>query len=299
MFRKYITLLKYQTLIQLHPSEAKKIRRKIDHTEFESHLLHNVLPNLHKWKDSPEQPINPFELTPIVELPLGKDDCIGIIVETRIHEHLINTLQNYFSAVNRPALLFCSTHNLPLIMDSDLKDKVGTELFPIIIEHEPFGVRNYNELFLSEAFWNIQPIVKQILVFQTDGYFNPNSKYQLTDFAKYDYIGADWVCRIRTNGLVIDGGIGGVSLRNQSLSRAAVRRFASLGWEGGEDDFFGFYIELLGGKVARKLQCNQFCQQNEFKQYAFSVHQPSNMNRKDQLKFNRAFPDCYLTQSEH
>jgi hypothetical protein len=296
MIKKWIDGLKYKTLVEFHQSDANKIKKKINTSQFEEYLQNDLLPNLGKWQDSPSKQRNAFILKPVVkiEFPGYIDDCCGVIVETRAHEYLIKTLKNYFEVVDRPALLFCSKNNLPLIIGSELKDKIGKELFPILIENEDFGIRSYNELFLSKEFWNVQPKVEKILVFQTDGYFNPSSKYKFTDFFKYDYIGANWFYRIRTNGLIIDGGVGGVSLRNQHLSRQAVKRFAELGWEGGEDDFFGFYIELLGGRVGRKRDCDKFCQQHKFRKHTFSAHQPSNMNNNDALKFITAFPNCYL-----
>ena len=71
---------------------------------------------------------------------------------------------------------------------------------------------------------------------------------RINDYLKYDYIGSPWRAN-RNIGLWINGGNGGFSLRSLKYCRA-VSRFYDVSWPGGEDGYYAFFIEFLGGLVA-------------------------------------------------
>jgi len=107
----------------------------------------------------------------------------------------------------------------------------------------------------------------------------------LKDFSSFDYIGARWRNRLRLNGLVLDGGVGGFSIRDHSKSMECVKKFSIQNWQGGEDDFFAFHIELLGGRVGNRNECSKFCTQNQFLNKSFGAHKLSNLSRGEQVNF--------------
>jgi hypothetical protein len=108
----------------------------------------------------------------------------------------------------------------------------------------------------------------------------------------FDYIGAWWHDRLLPNGLVLDGGVGGFSLRDYKLSLEAAHRFSNINWQGGEDDFFAFHIDFLGGEVGRKSDCIRFCTQNEFLKKSYSAHQITNLNADELVKFKKYCPEA-------
>ncbi len=95
----------------------------------------------------------------------------------------------------------------------------------------------YNSLLLSKGFWKHLISRRKILIFQTDSIICPNSDFTIEDFTSYDYIGSKWP-RVRPVGLIIDGGNGGLSLRDWNLSIDCLNRFPTKKWCGGEDGYY-------------------------------------------------------------
>ena len=129
---------------------------------------------------------------------------------------------------------------------------------------------------------------KKILVFQTDAILCANSDYQLSDFLGFDYIGSKWP-RDRPVGMTIDGGNGGLSLRDWHKTVECLDRFSPKMWPGGEDGYFAFHMDLMGGRVGRGDECSRFSTQHEFLNRSFGGHKLTDL---DSLSLEQFFQYC-------
>ncbi|MBL4899047.1 MAG: hypothetical protein JKX76_05280 [Colwellia sp.] len=228
-----------------------------------------------------------------LEVNVLTDDIIGVIVETRKHSELAMVVNNFFLNTGRKIQIFHGTDNLEFILSSDIKGLITNGVvFLTALNVNQLSEDYYNSILLSEEFWLAVKARNKIIIFQTDSIICSNSNYQLLDFKVFDYIGASWGRRLLPNGIVADGGVGGFSFRDYKKSIDCVRRFPAENWKGGEDDYFSFHIELIGGKVGNKIDCAKFCSQEEFISKSFAAHQISNMTKKERIKFIKYCPDA-------
>lgn len=220
------------------------------------------------------------------------DDFVGVIVETRKHKDLEFVVNNYIENTATKVQIFHGTENLNFILSTTIKELIDNGLvFLTLICCSELSESYYNALFLNVDFWKLIKGRNKILVFQTDSLVCNNSVHMIKDFERFDYIGAQWHDRLRPNGIVLDGGVGGFSLRDYQLSLDALNRFPEQSWEGGEDNYFSFHIELIGGKVGSKKDSAIFCTQNNFINRSFGAHQLSNLNKTDKIKFLQYSPE--------
>lgn len=271
-------------------------KNKLDISQISVNDIDFIYKNLKSWKDTPSVTGKKI-LTDILE-PLKKgdavnDDCMGVIVETRSHSALEFVVCNFVEQTGKRVQLFHGKDNTAFILNSKIGSLVKKGVvFLVKLDIDSLNADYYNSLFLSEIFWELIVARDKVIVFQTDSLICDASSYQLSDFIHFDYIGAWWHSRLIPNGLILDGGVGGFSIRNYKLSIESVRRFSNHNWQGGEDDFFAFHIELLGGKVGTKSDCIKFCTQNEFLSNSYSAHQVNNLNPEALEKFLLYCPDA-------
>ncbi len=188
--------------------------------------------------------------------------------------------------------LFHSAENRELILGSPLKKEISDGIISLTCLREShFSEKTYNALLLSEAFWNSLNGRKKILIFQTDTVLCANSEYSLEEFMDFDYIGATWNPR-RPVGLVIHGGNGGLSLRDWHVSTDCLRRFPPDLWSGGEDGYFAFHGEIVGGKVGGPDDCEKFATHKRFKRMSFGAHQVQSLGEAELAKFLRYCPEA-------
>jgi hypothetical protein len=200
---------------------------------------------------------------------------IGVIIETRESLSLEKVLLNFVECTGLNVQLYCGLRNKDFVFKSRIADlvqsgKVMLNVLPVTsLTHA-----QYNAILLSETFWLSLMTHEKVIVFQTDSWICSGSPYRLSDFFHFDYIGSTWA-RKRPIGLTIDGGSGGLSLRDWRRSLEALREFEPKKWSGGEDGFFAFHIELLGGRVATMPEAGKFSTQNTFRDKSFGAHQIS------------------------
>ena len=209
----------------------------------------------------------------------------GVIVETRKNPVLEYVINNFTKNTNISIQLFHGTDNLDYIMSTSIADLVAVnKVYLTKLNTNELNASKYNALFLTEIFW--QSIIgrKKILFFQTDAISCSNSDYTIDDFVLYDYIGSKWLSH-RPVGLIIDGGNGGLSLRDWAKSYDCLSRFPPSKWSGGEDGYFAFHIELIGGKVAKGNECAQFSTQEEFLFKSWGGHKISCLARREKAAF--------------
>jgi len=209
----------------------------------------------------------------------------GIIVETRKHPAIDFVVNNFINNTQIPVQIFHGKNNLDFIMSTTISELVHSGKVHLTqLDIDELSANKYNALFLSKRFWRNVLSRKKILVFQTDTISCSSSDYSINDFLQYDYIGSKWP-RQRPVGLIIDGGNGGLSLRDWEKTYDCLSRFPAKNWGGGEDGYFAFHIDLIGGKVGKVNDCAKFSTQSEFLYKSWGGHQISCLNSKNQAAF--------------
>ena len=213
------------------------------------------------------------------------EPVFGVIVETREHFALEFVVNNFIQNIKIPVQLFHGNNNLNFIMSTSIGDLVREGKVHLTeLNISKLDASKYNTLFLTKEFWQSILGRDKILVFQTDTVSCRDSDYSVNDFISYDYIGSKWE-QYRPVGLIIDGGSGGLSLRDWSKSYECLSRFPPKYWCGGEDGYFAFHIDLIGGKVAKGNECAKFSTQEKFLFKSWGGHQISCLNKKDKIAF--------------
>ncbi len=215
----------------------------------------------------------------------------GVIVETRKHPDLERVIKNFSNAFNMPIQLFHGRSNIDFILSTSIAQMVDDGLvYLTTLDVNEFMASAYNATLLSKGFWENIIGREKILVFQTDAISCQKSDYTINDFIDYDYIGSGWRRR-RPVGLIIDGGNGGVSLRDWKKSYSCLDRFPVENWRGGEDGYFAFHIELIGGKVGKQEECAKFSTQRQFLFKSLFAHKISHLQPSDLANFIEYCPE--------
>lgn len=210
---------------------------------------------------------------------------LGIIVETRKHLAIEQVVNDFINNTQIPVQIFHGKNNLDFIMSTTIARLVRNGKVHLTqLGIDELCANKYNALFLSKRFWKNVLGRKKILVFQTDTVSCSHSDYTINDFISYDYIGSKWP-RQRPVGLIIDGGNGGLSLRDWEKTYDCLSRFPAEYWSGGEDGYFAFHIDLIGGKVGKDNDCAKFSTQYDFLYKSWGGHKVSCLNREDQATF--------------
>jgi hypothetical protein len=227
-------------------------------------------------------------------LPCLNDDLIGVIIETRPHPDLAFVVKQVNESLHIPIQLFHSKENREYIFASPLEKLIANNaVYLTQLNCTRIDSSLYNSIFLSTLFWDSLIGRKKILIFQTDALLCKRAPELVDDFMQYDYIGSAWQ-RDRPFGKIrIDGGNGGLSLRDWRKSMEALKRFTAAEWVGGEDDFFGFHIELIGGRVGSPKDCALFSTHLVFKFKSFGIHKPIWLSRADKLRLLYYCPAAY------
>lgn len=213
----------------------------------------------------------------------ASDPISAFIVETRTHEHLSRVVHSVLELGIR-VQIYCGPGNRQFVEKSSIRPFIDTGKVIITqLSEDTLDASIYNALLLSNRFWNSTAGRKKILCFQTDAFICRNSPYRITDFFEFDYIGSAWPRR-RPIGLELDGGSGGLSLRDYAASVECIDRFPPDCWPGGEDGFFAFHLPLLGKKIGDREACLKFGTQNFFEAPSWGCHKiaclPSEVRRK-------------------
>jgi hypothetical protein len=128
----------------------------------------------------------------------------SVFIEFRPLLHIQHIIYNCINKlnVNWSHTIVCGKFN-----HENIKKIVGNKKIKVIVfEQNVNTVNDYNNMLLSIPFWK-QFHGEKLLIYQEDSYiFNTN----ISDFLKYDYVGAPWVKDIF-------GGNGGFSLRTKSI----------------------------------------------------------------------------------
>jgi Protein of unknown function (DUF5672) len=275
-------------------SVAEELRRKgIARADITRKDIAHIYNGLKVFPDAPDLSCT-ARLLPAVQSPIraeSADGVLGLILETRCHPNLESVVQ-IFRRIGIRVQVFHGQNNRRFILESaiaGLAEKGEVSLMQLNTEH--LSSPQYNALFLSPAFWDLLETRSKVLVFQTDAMLCPNSPYTLQDFLSFDYIGSRWH-RDRPVGLTMDGGNGGLSLRDWRKSYECLRRFPPDLWPAGEDGYFAFHVDLIGGKVGRNRDCERFSTQHYFEAESFGAHHITSLDQQRLAEFLKYCPSA-------
>lgn len=219
-------------------------------------------------------------------------EAVGVIVETRRLDCLGYVIENFIQQTELHVQIFHGTGNLQHILDSEIGSYVDTGKVTLSeISTETINASQYNAIFLSKSFWNAMVGRNKIFVFQADSYVCKSAKYPLDRFLHFDYIGSKW-SRKRPMGHILDGGSGGLSIRDWHKSVECLSLFPPKLWNGGEDGYFAFHIELIGGKVGKNTDCGKFSTQNFFSHKSYGAHGIFRLSPRQREKFLKYCPEA-------
>jgi hypothetical protein len=249
------------------------IEKGISQNDFSTQNIRHIYESLGSNHNSANfDPINDLFSSESKTIVFNDWPILGVIVETRKHPQLEFVVNNLIQNIDIPIQIFHGKDNLEFIMSSNISDHIRDgKVYLTQLDTDEFTLSMYNGLLLSKVFWEHVISRKKILIFQTDSICCSESDYDIEDFMSWDYIGSKW-SRDRPIGLTIDGGNGGLSLRDWQMTYDSLVRFSPELWRGGEDSFFAFHIELIGGKVAKNNDCAKFSTQHEFLYKSWGAH---------------------------
>ncbi len=210
---------------------------------------------------------------------------LAVMVETREHPALVPIVLNMIETLAVPVQLFHGPGNKAYIENSPLKALIERgDIVLSALKTDILNAKAYNTLLLAKEFWQQLVSRGKVLIFQTDSILCGNSDYTLESFMEFDYIGSKWK-RQRPVGLLLDGGNGGLSLRDWGVSYECLRRFPAQLWPAAEDAYYAFHMDLIGAKVGRDTDCARFGTQDEFLTRSFGAHQIKRLSQKDREAF--------------
>ena len=275
-------------------SSAQIIRSKFKNENHKDliNYLNNLYNKLNKINPMSESKNNyNFDLDKKIVM---KDDeyFFGLIIELRKLKSFEKVVKNFFSKINTKILIVCSENNYEFIKTKYIKDLIKKEKIFIynIGKFDSLSPSDYNKMLLSENFWELLPKCKKVIVFQTDSLLCAKSNFVIDDFKEFDYIGSAWDFK-RPIGLNINGGSGGLSLRDLSMTKKVLKEFCPFNWPGGEDGYFAFHMELIGGNVASYKNAAKFSTQTHFHYESFGCHKVSRLYKKYHKDFYKYCPE--------
>ncbi|GGA84370.1 hypothetical protein GCM10011369_28010 [Neiella marina] len=277
-------------------SSAKRLRssllkKGIRAEQIKVEHLYDFYQDLKPFRDKADFSIVDTFGLQLLETKPVEDGLVGVIVETRPLDSLIFVVEQVIERLDIPVQLFHGSENIEFILDSKLKRHIDEgRLYLAPLQTAALRAPAYNALFLSNTFWDKVIGREKLLVFQTDALLCSASPYSVNDFLVFDYIGSKWD-RNRPIKLIADGGNGGFSLRSWSKTKESLERFEPSRWPGGEDGYFAFHIDLIGGNVATMGDAEKFSTQIEFNQNSFGAHKVTDLSNKDLKRFVEYCPD--------
>ncbi len=220
------------------------------------------------------------------------DEVVAIIVETRSHRNLPYVVGQAMTKGLRVQIYHGQQNETFLRSSSILPEIDAGRVYMTPLDTNKLSATLYNGLFLSQEFWRSMKGRQKIFVMQCDSCFCHASPYKLPQFLDYDYIGPAWRRR-HSGGLISFGGIGGFTLRSWRKSVAALEQFDPKFWPAGEDRYFAFHIELLGGRVARPDESDRFCAQHGWSKGSFGAHKLNGLSVMELLRFLAYSPESW------
>ncbi len=133
---------------------------------------------------------------------------VALMVESRIFpntEFIIRQFSRYLP--NDFAMCIYATED---VYDKyvDLADRLNNNINVLKLPYQLKSLKDYNDIMLNKLFWKLLYKYERVLIFQNDTMIY---NYNISDFYKYDYIGAPWP---QYRNIAKNVGNGGLSMRN-------------------------------------------------------------------------------------
>ncbi|MBD1390548.1 hypothetical protein IC617_14010 [Neiella sp. HB171785] len=284
-------------------SSAQQLRQRLASQGISKHdIEHSHLTqfygSLKPFKDKPDMAlVDSMGLERIIVNEHESQPLVGLIVETRCLESLVFVVGQVIDKLRIPVQLFHGSENAEFV-HSRFADAISSgQLVVCQLNAAALFAPAYNALFLSSAFWDKVIGEDKVLVFQTDALLCSNSDYSIDHFTHFDYIGSKWK-RSRPIGMIADGGNGGLSLRSKAKTMDCLQRFPPQQWPGGEDGYFAFHIDLIGGNVASMAEAEKFSTQIHFAKKSFGGHKVSDLSTQELKQFMAYCPELHNILSD-
>ena len=187
----------------------------------------------------------------------GRIKLAAVIVETRDLSTLTDIIKNHmmFLPKGTQLIIYHGEENKHLI--TDFPNAICRKL------EQEININSYNKLLTSTDFWSEVINYNRVLIFQSDSML---LKKGITDFYKWDYIGASWTWNDQYCGN------GGLSLRNPKTMLKILESFKKEG-ELNEDHWFceKMFTNNIG-KLAPISVADKFSCEAKFKLGTIGIH---------------------------
>lgn len=228
----------------------------------------------------------------------------AIIIEPRNHKALHFVLKNALECLptNWNIVLFHGNKNyeyvLPII--TDLNDNYENRIKIVGLNVDNLDGYTYSELFVyrSDIYNHIQS--EHFLVFQTDSMFFKKNMYLLSNYLKYDYVGAPWrkTYYTPTNKCNFIGN-GGLSLRRKSKMLEIIEKHPYETMKNYydfvmyEDLYFSHYYDDVEVYKPSYEEAKEFCVDEVFNKLTMACHKPWFQTHDDSYEiFKKIYPEC-------
>jgi hypothetical protein len=198
---------------------------------------------------------------------------LALIVDDRATPLLVNAVNNVLQhiPIDWKVQIVTPSQHWSFYKESSLGPLIKTHrILLTALEQSSNGLSSgdyINSILTSASFWRLVQ-GDQVLFFQIDSVLCSNSLYNLTEFLKYDFIGAPWVVGGCCNG--------GLSIRNRTKilhmleSGQAHYRLHQIN----EDGWFTNNLPRFNGRIAPVSIAKQFSVETMYHPRPFGVHKP-------------------------
>jgi len=205
-----------------------------------------------------------------------------VIVEPRIHSHLIPVIKNFMYLLQNKGwglTIFHGTDNEEFLK-TNLEGWKQIKFININIQN--LTKLEYSNLLCSQTFWKvlIHLNCEHALIFQVDTVLLKDS---IDDFIQYDYIGAPWYQKWLG---VLEVGNGGLSLRNTKKMLEITIKYPRTSFLENEDIYFSYWLLQDKSKVLPSFErAKEFSVETVYHNDTCGMHQPRIENFPDYAAF--------------
>ncbi|CAF0931005.1 unnamed protein product [Didymodactylos carnosus] len=191
-----------------------------------------------------------------------------------------------------PIQVFHGSENAEFLRNSSLSEYIKSGQI-ILNETAAYG-KQYsgsawtNWMLTNISFWQ-KVIGEKVLFFQMDTLFCSNTPHKITDYLRWDFIGAPWHKKFN---LPVSVGNGGFSLRNKTLSMKLLKLKP---YDGSvpEDVWYSMHFHLVNGTVAPLEVARTFSVESIYYDRPVGMHKPF-MTFEENKRFCATCPESGL-----
>lgn len=220
-----------------------------------------------------------------------------VIIEPREHKDLQRVIKNFDEKMPKDwdLYVFCGKSHVDFAKKA--ATGVSRKVYVKPLDTDNLTAEEYNLLFETSSFWD-RVDAEDILVFQTDAILCGQSKFSISDFINYNYIG----CSVNQSTHGYEGpfwydgkspfyGIGGLSFRKKSFMKKCILDHKDKIGQMAEDVFFSTCVHETPGKPATGKILTEFCTQYSFQENSFGAHKLKDLKEEDRERFFSYCPE--------